>query len=306
MIPKKLALYWSLASLLAAAPGVAPERAVAREELAATLFRVEIAGTERDLLERVRAVEPKAFVKPAENIIQAGLFGDRAKAKRLAKALKRSGVRAEIVKLEDPVPAPVAAARLFRVEVAGSERELLARVRAIEPGAFVRPGGNSIQAGLFGEVDRASQTVANLELLGVTAQIVAVDRTDRLAAGDGTVAPGTELTFVPLETPTVAQPIEVPLVPPAPLETAIAPQNFPAGTQSGAFYVVVPGRQRRLAQLETEVRRGLNAPELPVQLRNAPFGPHVSVGPFARLEDAQRWTIQLRLRGLDGARVEQL
>ena len=207
MISKKLALslYWGLASVFAVASGLAPERAIAREKSATSLFRVEIDGTDRELLERVRAVEPEAFVKSEENIIQAGLFGERSKAKRLAKALKRSGVRAQVVRVERPLPATVAAAptapELFRVEVAGADRELLERVKILEPTAFVRSGGRAIQVGLFSDVTHASQLVANLELLDIPAQVVSVQSDDRLASGtlppapDSGVSPGTELNL---------------------------------------------------------------------------------------------------------------
>ncbi len=282
---------------------------------AAALFRVEVGSTDRILLERVRAVEPDAFVKAEENIIQVGLFGDRAKANRLVEALVRSGVAARVVSVARPqqLAASAAGGRLFRVEVSGTSDEILNRVRALEPGAFVRPGSTTIQAGLFGESARASQLVENLGLLGVAAQIVAVDRVAGAgglpADPGGAVAPGTELTFVPLEPPTVARPIDVPSPglqsAPLPAEAAIVPATIGTPNAAGTYVVVVPGRERGLAQLETRVRRGLNAPHLPVRLRNAPFGPHVAVGPFARIEDAQLWTIQLRLRGLAQARVER-
>lgn len=66
-----------------------------------TLFRVQIYGTSERVLSLVRRVEPKAFVPEGEDIIQAGLFSEQAKANSLVEELANQGVEAEIVPVEE-------------------------------------------------------------------------------------------------------------------------------------------------------------------------------------------------------------
>ncbi|MEO0947799.1 MAG: hypothetical protein AAFY11_06595, partial [Cyanobacteria bacterium J06641_5] len=198
------------------------------------------------------------------------------------------------------------------VEVNGTDARLLERVRTLEPGAFVRSGKGVIQVGQFEDATNARQLVENLALLGVPAQVVAVQRpivnpitpAAVPTSPEGTIVPGTELVFVPLELPDDNRPIDVPL-PPGGTTTTLAPPP-PLSSQQGEFYVIVRGRRRKLARIETKVRRGLNAPSIPVTLRNAPFGPHVAVGPFVQREEAEQWRTRLRSEGIKKARVEHL
>ena len=401
---RKLALYWGLAGILggAVAPGVTlgilTGKAIAQanssaafEIAAAKLFRVEVPGTDADLLEKVRAFDPGAFVRREEGVIQAGLFAEASEAKRLVDDLEFVGIPAKLVKLKGREARALRSAgdRRFRVEIRGTDADLLARARAFEPGAFIRQGEGTIQVGLFDEAAKANrvideleivgiqgqlvtlggapvaasgtpagqrlqvevngtdarllgrvrtlepgafvragegviqvgqfedavnarQLVENLALLGVTAQVVSIKRptanpvTSAAAVPstnpDGTIAPGTELVFVPLELPDENRPIDVPVPPGGTTATLAPPPSL--SSQQGEFYVIVPGRKRKLARIETKVRRGLNAPSIPVTLRNAPFGPHVAVGPFVRREEAEQWQARLRSEGIKKARVE--
>lgn len=288
-------------------------------------FRVEVSGADRDLLDRVRAVEPEAFVRPGEGAIQAGLFNEADKANRLIRDLQRADIPAKLVVLGNAPATPTSSSvtsispaegQVLRVEVAGTDLELLDRVRTLEPGAFVRSSKGVIQAGQFEDAANAGQLVENLALLGVPAQVVTVDRPTAIAgqispgvvptSPDGTLPPGTELTFVPLELPTLTRPIAIDTPPPPAEATAtLIPTTQLDRTLGGEFYVVVPGRQRRLPRIETKVRRRLNEPSIPVNLRNAPFGPHVAIGPFAQREEAEQWQEKLRSEGIKKARVEQ-
>ncbi|WP_052055695.1 SPOR domain-containing protein [Myxosarcina sp. GI1] len=60
--------------------------------------------------------------------------------------------------------------RDYRVEVFGNERELLDRVRAIEPKAFQK--GNVIQVGIFSRQDNAEDLVRKLAVEGFWARII--------------------------------------------------------------------------------------------------------------------------------------
>jgi cell division protein FtsN len=80
---------------------------------------------------------------------------------------------------EDPnsTPSPrytSEAEELFRVEVLGRSDAMLARVRAIEPTAFIRRGETVIQVGLFRGRSPAEQRLQQLELQGLSARVVSV------------------------------------------------------------------------------------------------------------------------------------
>ena len=66
-----------------------------------TLFRVQIYGTSERVLSLVRRVEPEAFVPDGENIIQAGLFSERARARSLVEDLSQQGVQADIFQVKN-------------------------------------------------------------------------------------------------------------------------------------------------------------------------------------------------------------
>ena len=59
----------------------------------------------------------------------------------------------------------------FRVEVYGSERELLQQVKDIEPTAFIK--GNTIQVGIFSQQANAENMVRKLAVKGFWARIKA-------------------------------------------------------------------------------------------------------------------------------------
>ena len=60
--------------------------------------------------------------------------------------------------------------RGYKVEVYGSDEELLRQVRAIEPRAFIK--GHIIQVGIFSEQDNAEDLVRKLAVAGYWARII--------------------------------------------------------------------------------------------------------------------------------------
>jgi hypothetical protein len=63
------------------------------------IYRVEINADSELLLSLVKKVQPKAFVKEAQGIIQAGLFAEKANAQQLVNTLGDKGIRAKVVTL---------------------------------------------------------------------------------------------------------------------------------------------------------------------------------------------------------------
>jgi hypothetical protein len=64
-----------------------------------TLYRVFINSTSKDILLMARTIEPEAFVRPVENIIQAGLYGDRNAAVERVQQLASRGLSAQIMQI---------------------------------------------------------------------------------------------------------------------------------------------------------------------------------------------------------------
>lgn len=63
------------------------------------LYRIYIKGSSPELLEQVRRVEPLAFVRRKDGVIQAGLFVDEVRAKSRLQQLQSQGIKAQITKL---------------------------------------------------------------------------------------------------------------------------------------------------------------------------------------------------------------
>ncbi|TRU46802.1 MAG: hypothetical protein EWV91_12185 [Microcystis aeruginosa Ma_QC_Ca_00000000_S207] len=78
-----------------------------------------------------------------------------------------------------PSPPPqqrvIATNQLFRVEVQSNSTETLAKIQEIEPLAFIRPGENVIQVGLFQQQYQAKQRVQELTKQGFSAQIITLN-----------------------------------------------------------------------------------------------------------------------------------
>ena len=58
-------------------------------------YKVEVYGSEEELLNKVRGIEPRAFVKG--NIIQVGIFSQQDNAEDMARKLARAGLWARII-----------------------------------------------------------------------------------------------------------------------------------------------------------------------------------------------------------------
>ncbi|MCZ8190247.1 MAG: hypothetical protein O9326_11060 [Microcystis sp. LE19-338.1B] len=69
----------------------------------------------------------------------------------------------------------IATNQLFRVEVRSNSTAALAKIREIEPLAFIRAGENVIQVGLFQQQYQAKQRVQELTKQGFSAQIITLN-----------------------------------------------------------------------------------------------------------------------------------
>lgn len=192
--------------------------------------------------------------------------------------------------------------RAYLVYVDGDSPLLLAQVRRVESSAFTddRDGEQVIQAGVFGEENRAQQQVLALQQQGIEAQMQRITRSAPPTAARPEAIAMNDLPPDLLPEVSVPQQVEFG----QPLNTPIAPVNQ-AAARSSSYYVVVPGRRSNLpdiANLVTLLGGGLNVTEDEVQERGSPRGSHVLVGPFVDRRTASRWNRYFRDFGLD-ARV---
>lgn len=64
-----------------------------------TLYRVEVNGNSATLLRQVQSVEPRAFMRKQDRVIQAGVFSQQQSARRRAEDLRSRGISARIITL---------------------------------------------------------------------------------------------------------------------------------------------------------------------------------------------------------------
>ncbi|OKH25278.1 hypothetical protein NIES593_05870 [Hydrococcus rivularis NIES-593] len=68
---------------------------------AAELYRVEVLARSEAILARVRKIEPMAFVRRGETVIQVGLFRTRSQAERRLHQLKTQGLSARVIRVKN-------------------------------------------------------------------------------------------------------------------------------------------------------------------------------------------------------------
>lgn len=222
-----------------------------------------------------------------------------------------------------PPPAPpnyasytLALGQQYLVYVNGNSPLLLDQVRLVEPESFVTTleGRSVIQAGRFNDWNNAQSLVNDLSGLGIGAQI----QTTAAVSNPGPPVYPTAAVPSPVVTTATTDlpPLPVTAAPPV-VDFGQAPSATPPGTaypsaalpaapatnagNSRGYYVVVPGAQRDLPSLAQQIVSS-GAPGHLVQMRQAPRGPHVAVGPFNDRGVAEDWSRYLTDTGL-GTRV---
>jgi len=133
-------------------------------------YRVRVSGDSDGLLERVRAVAPKAFAPESQGVIQAGAFASRTNARELADKLQQQGIPSQRIAIARQSQSDSQLGS-YRVRVDGSASEQLERVREVVPQAFVPDGQAFIQAGVFERRTNARKLADKLEQNGISAQI---------------------------------------------------------------------------------------------------------------------------------------
>jgi hypothetical protein len=166
----------------------------------------------------------------------------------------------------------------------GNNPLLLAQVQQIEPQAFIRQGEGLIQAGVFASERNAQSRVRALADLGIRAQVIPFAINPNQITNSEPV--GSD-SFVGVEVePFSSEPL------------ANAPFYPGVSTPERAYFVVIPGNTRDLQNIAAQVVQ-LGIAENAVNLRNAPRGTHVAVGPFGSRREASQWSNYFRSSGMD-------
>lgn len=155
-------------------------------------YRVEVDGTSDLLLSQVKSIDPQAFIRPKDGVIQAGIFADSANAQVRVQQLEGQGVYARIVttdvassipstptlSAQNPNPQN-SAQRSYFVVIPGQESKLwdiAARVRqsGLQGYAITQkdsPRGSHVAVGPFNNNSEASRWNTYLRSMGLDSRV---------------------------------------------------------------------------------------------------------------------------------------
>jgi len=78
-------------------PPAPQQRVIAANQL----FRVEVSSNSAEALAKIQEIEPLAFIRAGENVIQVGLFQQQYQAKQRVQDLTKQGFSAQIITLNN-------------------------------------------------------------------------------------------------------------------------------------------------------------------------------------------------------------
>ena len=152
---------------------------------ASNLYRVEVDGYSSILLSQVRQIEPEAFVRQGQGVIQAGVFSDENNAQLRVRELAARGIRAQVIPLmadngtDTVVSERFSRSRAYFVIIPGGSEKLpdiAAKVEAmgIRQSAINQrnsPRGAHVAVGPFESRGEAERWSSYLRSLGMDARV---------------------------------------------------------------------------------------------------------------------------------------
>lgn len=235
-------------------------------------FVVFVNDTSEATLRQVQMVEPTAFrtTFQGQSVIQAGRFNHSANAQMRVNDLASRGVSAQMSAA--PAAQPVFAQT---PALPGNVYASSGTLPPLPGVTVIPPGGSGVSP-----------------LPTPTSQMPPVSQT----SASGNVEFGQQLSYTAPASPANSYPVNMP----PPSSTAMA--SPAADSTSAPFYVVIPTSAGNLQSLSAQVIQ-LGTPADRVQVRTAPRGPHVAVGPFADRGLANQWNNFYRDAGLSSSRI---
>ena len=164
-------------------PASQPPESQFPSRVPARLYRVEIPGSSGLLLTQVQRIEPNAFIRGTEGVIQAGLFSEEGNAQAFVSNLRTQGIQARVVAVGSDLGSDVAT-RLTRdpayyVVIPGEKQDLPEIATKIQglgvesAGISLReaPRGPHVAVGPFTERYEARRWNSYLRSRGINARI---------------------------------------------------------------------------------------------------------------------------------------
>lgn len=233
-------------------------------------FVVFVNDTSEATLRQVQMVEPTAFrtTFQGQPVIQAGRFNHSANAQMRVNDLASRGVSAQMS------AAPAAQPVFAQMPTMPNNVYAASGTLPPLPGVTVIPPGGSVS----------------------TLPMPSVQPPPVSPSASGNVEFGQQLSYTTPASPANSYPVNMP---PPSGSTAMA---TPAEVPNAPFYVVIPTAESNLQAVSAQIIQ-LGTPADRVQMRTAPRGPHVAVGPFADRGLANQWNNFYRDAGLSSSRV---
>lgn len=233
-------------------------------------FVVFVNDTSEATLRQVQMVEPTAFrtTFQGQPVIQAGRFNHSANAQMRVNDLASRGVSAQMS------AAPAAQPVFAQTPTMPNNVYAASGTLPPLPGVTVIPPGGSVS----------------------TLPMPSVQPPPVSPSASGNVEFGQQLSYTTPASPANSYPVNMP---PPSGSTAMA---TPAEVPNAPFYVVIPTAESNLQAVSAQIIQ-LGTPADRVQMRTAPRGPHVAVGPFADRGLANQWNSFYRDAGLSSSRV---
>lgn len=250
-----------------------PSSAMPQAPVSGQQYVVFVNDTSEATLRQVQMVEPTAFrtTFQGQPVIQAGRFNHSANAQMRVNDLGSRGVSAQMSAA--PAAQPVFA------QTPALPGNVYAASGTLPP----LPGVTVIPPGGTGVAPLPTPTV----------QMPPVSQ----VPSSGNVEFGQQLSYTAPASPANSYPVNMP--PPSGSTAMASPA---ADSTSAPFYVVIPTAESNLQTVSAQVIQ-LGTPADRVQMRTAPRGPHVAVGPFADRGLANQWNNFYREAGLSSSRV---
>lgn len=167
------------------APAPTPSLPSRRPSLDATLYRVDIYGGNLFVLSQVRQIEPSAFVRQEDGVIQAGVFSNADNAQLRVRELAAQGIRSQITPIATDNNTVAFAAerfstnRAYFVVIPGNREDLPnieAEVMALGIGQSAvsrreAPRGPHVAIGPFDDRGEANRWSNYLRSIGMDARV---------------------------------------------------------------------------------------------------------------------------------------
>jgi hypothetical protein len=148
-------------------------------------YRVDVFGDSPMMLAQVQQVEPKAFIRSGEGVIQAGIFSEQINAQKLRQSLEENGLRTQIIALTSTSNKPSSSLNIpkrkkgYFVVIPGDKKKLARIINQVLDSGIEKssvslqdyPRGDHLGIGPFERRTDAQRWNAHFRSLGMDARV---------------------------------------------------------------------------------------------------------------------------------------